>query len=95
MYDFIPKKYDNSSQVSQMECSETLLSHQSDEGYKKISKWPMHRYAIGMSFLLSCIFACLAGYWIGSYRLNDVNSLCTDHVSQYCMSSLKITLNSG
>ena len=95
MYDFISKKYGNTSQASQMEGSETLLSHESDEGYRKLSKWPMRHYTIGISFLLSCIFACLAGYQIGSYSLHDVDSLCTQHVSQYCMSTLKATLNSG
>ncbi|KFY67880.1 hypothetical protein V496_01370 [Pseudogymnoascus sp. VKM F-4515 (FW-2607)] len=66
-----------------MECSETLLSHNCDEGYRKPPKWPIRYYTIALSFLLSCIFACLIGIQIGSYRLHDVDSLCTHHVSQY------------
>jgi len=96
MYDQVPKKDYEFSQLPQTDDSETLLSQPEDEGYAKFSRWAkvsrwsnflrwtVRHYALGAAFLLVSLFSCMIGMWIGSHRLLDADKFCTRHVAQPC-----------
>lgn len=96
MYDQVPKKDCEFSELPQADDSETLLSNPEDEGYSKFtrwakgsrwsifSRWTAQHYPLGIAFLLVSLFSCMTGMWIGSNRLLDADKFCTHHIAQPC-----------
>ena len=79
------------SDLTQAEDTKALISPAHDEEAAVQTQIPSRHILpelyVSLLWALSIVIALLAGAWLGSHRVGNIDQLCIKHVSQYCTES--------